>query len=85
FPESVGLGNAEKYIYRIKELDIDGKQDYSPKIEVNIPRDLSYITVGPNPFENLLQIQGNAEKYIYRINVQLFDAIDIFFGISLNL
>lgn len=67
-------GNAEKYIYRIKELDIDGKQDYSPKIEVNIPRDLSYITVGPNPFENLLQVQvfpsieGNGRLTLYSLD-----------------
>ncbi|MEL6627235.1 MAG: T9SS type A sorting domain-containing protein, partial [Bacteroidota bacterium] len=74
FKDSQIQGNAETYIYRIKELDIDGKQDYSPKIEVNIPRDLSYITVGPNPFDDQLRVQvfpsteGNGQFTLYALD-----------------
>lgn len=61
--------------YRIKQVDFDGKSDYSRTVTVQPTRSLNQIVeTTPNPFNNTLDVFVNAEAGI-NVNVELMDMI----------
>ena len=52
-----GILAGQSYVYRIKQYDIDGAFAYSPKVEVAINQAGVQLAVGPNPFEDEIQIR----------------------------
>ncbi|OQP48487.1 hypothetical protein A4D02_07180 [Niastella koreensis] len=49
--------------YRLRMVDIDGKIKYTSVIRlVNNTRNISVLSVTPNPFENTLRVQVNSDK-----------------------
>ena len=59
FYKDISSLNSGKYWYRLKQIDIDGKFDYSKEIEVNIeiPKIFSLEQNYPNPFNPITMIK----------------------------
>lgn len=64
-----GVGNA---LYRIKQLDIDGRFEYSGIVVIKQNNELTTATVFPNPAKDFLQISLPGNVQLQRI--QVFDA-----------
>ncbi|MFA9214213.1 MAG: IPT/TIG domain-containing protein [Candidatus Methylacidiphilales bacterium] len=54
--------NSSIVYYRLKQIDIDGKFEYSSIIKINNSAELSFLEAYPNPFENNFNIKFNAKS-----------------------
>jgi hypothetical protein len=62
------------YFYRLKQIDIDGKFEYSKVVYVNSKKGSGVITkVFPNPFKGEVQLIGATSSDLTPNNVQVFN------------
>ena len=66
---SLGLGNV---YYRLKQVDIDGSVEYSPRVQVSIPLTAFELEVYPNPVSNTLYLRYNSPE-ISEVRLSLID------------
>ncbi|KAB2851919.1 MAG: T9SS type A sorting domain-containing protein, partial [Ignavibacterium sp.] len=72
-----GLTGKGKYYYRLKQLDFDGKENYSSVIEVDysaIPSSFSLSQNYPNPFNPTTTIQFGIPKEV-KVTLKVYDAL----------
>ncbi|MCF8253366.1 MAG: T9SS type A sorting domain-containing protein [Bacteroidia bacterium] len=56
--------NSKVIYYRLNQVDMDGKQEYSPVIQISLDElnDITILSVQPNPFQNNLTLTFNSNK-----------------------
>ncbi|MEM6264717.1 MAG: T9SS type A sorting domain-containing protein [Bacteroidota bacterium] len=67
-PDQVGT-----YSYRLKQVDLDGKSQFSSVILVNHATPASYIELFPNPVEESLNINLSLQEDAVNVTVDLLD------------
>ncbi|MBK8944501.1 MAG: T9SS type A sorting domain-containing protein [Ignavibacteriae bacterium] len=79
--EDQSLKIAGKYFYRLKQIDIDGKFEYSDEIEVNIsaPKEINLSQNYPNPFNPVTAIKysipSNLKSETSNVKIVVFDIL----------
>lgn len=72
-PNTIG-----KIIYRLKQIDIDGKFEYSPNVEVNfyVPTEFSVEQNYPNPFNPITKIEFSIPSE-NNVEVKVFNVLGV--------
>ena len=62
--------------YRLRQVDLDGKTEYSKVVYINNKNAVGIITkIFPNPFTSDIQLIGLPSSELTRLNVQVFNAM----------
>lgn len=69
------VAGSSNVFYRLKQVDIDEKFEYSKVVYVNVGKGNTTVTsVFPNPFKNEIQLVGISAAELNQKNVRLFNA-----------
>ncbi len=69
------VAGSSNVFYRLKQVDIDAKFEYSKVVYVNVGKGNTKVTsVFPNPFKNEIQLVGISAAELNQKNVRLFNA-----------
>jgi len=69
------FGSGAAY-YRLRQVDLDGKTEYSKVVYINNKNAVGIITkIFPNPFTNDIQLIGLSSSELTRMNVQVFNTM----------